>query len=433
MKYRFMLALMGLTFTLHAQFKIKGEIRNYSGQDMTVRIFTGPSDKLINKVKTDGNGKFSVKIPQSYSGIVRLETFSGKASLDILSDNEDVEFTTDYEDNAFSNVVYAKGKTAMGFQKYQSYEGFNDLKLNVFPMVKSLYSKDDKFYQAVVEEEERISKLNPVTDLPLLKYYIQTNDLAGAEVEGKPAAEIHKTKILNKLMTDNTYLEGSGLMSKLVLDYLRYSIVGATSQEEINSTIEKVIDDLLIKTDLETPRGQNVLSAIFLVLPQEQFATLLEKYYSKANALTCEITDELKATLTAHNTIVPGNQVPNIIFKKPVNGYKSLYDVKADKKIVIFWASWCPACQDEMPFVKEYYRNFKESGGEIVSISLDFDDAAFKEATKDFEWVNYTELMHWDTQGIVEFGITSTPTLFLLDKDNKLIKKSNHISDLVEL
>jgi len=424
---------MGLTFTLHAQFKIKGEIHGYSNQDMMVRIFTGPSDKLINKIKTDGKGKFSVKIPQQYSGIIRLETSSGRASTDILSDNEDVGFTADYADNSFSNLVYSEGKTAIAFQKYQSYEGFSDLKLNVFPMIKSLYSKDDKFYQAVVEEEERITQLNPVTDLPLLKYYIQANDLANAQVEGKPAAEIHKAKILNKLVTDNSYLEGSGLMSKLVLDYLRYSIVGATSQEEINSTIEKEIDDLLIKTDLETPRGQNILSAIFLVLPQEQFATLLEKYYSKANALTCEITDELKASLTAHNTIVPGNQVPNIVFKKPVKGYKSLYDVKADKKIVIFWASWCPACQDEMPFVKEYYRNFKENGGEIVSISLDFDDAAFKEATKDFEWVNYTELMHWDTQGIVEFGVTSTPTLFLLDKDNKLIKKASHISELVEL
>src|SRR5690606_31351492 len=117
-----------------------------------------------------------------------------------------------------------------------------------------------------------------------------------------------------------------------------------------------------------TPRGQNVLSSVFIVLPEEQFGSLLEKYYAKANSLTCEITDELKASLTAHNTIVPGNQVPDIQFKNPVNGYKSLYDVKADKKIIIFWASWCPACQDEMPFVKEYYRNFKDAGGEIISI-----------------------------------------------------------------
>jgi len=433
MKNRLMLVLFAVSFTLNAQFKVNGEIQGYANQSIMVRIFNGPSDKLINRLTTDTKGKFSVKIPEKYSGLVRLTTSSGTAAIDILSDNENVSFTTKYENNTFSDLTFSEGKTAIGFQKYQSYEGFNDLKLNVFPMIKSLYSKEDKFYQAVMEEEERISKLNPVTDLPLLKYYIQTNDLANAQVDGKPAAEIHKTKILGKLMTDNTYLEGSGLMSKLVLDYLRYSVVGATSQEEINSIVEKEIDDLLAKTDLETPRGQNVLSSVFLVLPQEQFASLLEKYYAKANALTCEITDELKASLTAHNTIIPGNQVPNIIFKEPVKGFKSLYDVKADKKIVIFWASWCPACQDEMPFVKEYYRNFKQSGGEIVSISLDFDDAAFKEATKDFEWINYTELMHWDTQGIVEFGVTSTPTLFLLDKDNKLIKKSNHISELVEL
>ncbi len=433
MKNKLWLVLFSLSFTLNAQFKINGEIQGYENQDILVRIFTGPSDKLINKLTTDKHGKFSVKIPEKYSGIVRLTTSSGTASIEILSDNENVSFTTIYENNAFSELAFSEGKTAIGFQEYLNFEGFNDLKMNIFPVIKSLYSKEDKFYQTVVEEEERINKLNPVTDLALLKYYIQTNDLANAQVEGKPAAEIHKTKILNKLITDNTYLEGSGLMSKLVLDYLRYSVVGATSQEEINSTIEKEIDELLTDADLETPRGQNVLSSIFLVLPQEQFSTLLEKYYAKANALTCEITDELKASLTAHNTIVPGNQVPNIIFKSPVKGYKSLYDVKAEKKIVIFWASWCPACQDEMPFVKEYYRNFKQNGGEIISISLDFDEAAFKEATKDFEWVNYTELLHWDTQGIIEFGVTSTPTLFLLDKDNKLIKKANHISDLVEL
>ena len=428
-----MLVLLAVSFTLNAQFKINGEVKGYTNQNVLVRIFNGPADKLINKVTTDKNGKFSVKIPEKYSGIVRLTSSSGMTSIDILSDNENVTFTTKYENNQFSGLTFSEGKTAIGFQKYQAYEGFNDLKLNVFPMVKSLYSQDDKFYKAVIEEEERISKLNPVTDLPLLKYYIQTNDLANAQIDAKPAAEVHKSKILNKLMTDNTYLEGSGLMSKLVLDYLRYSVMGATSQEEINSIIEKEIDDLLVKTDLETPRGQNVLSSIFLVLPQEQFATLLEKYYAKASSLTCEITDELKASLTAHNTIVPGNKVPNIVFKEPIKGFKSLYDIKADKKIVIFWASWCPACQEEMPFVKEYYRNFKENGGEIVAISLDFDADAFKEATKDFEWVNYTELLHWDTQGVVEFGVASTPTLFLLDKDNKLIKKGNHISELVEL
>ncbi|HLV24264.1 MAG TPA: hypothetical protein VKY36_05750 [Moheibacter sp.] len=41
--------------------------------------------------------------------------------------------------------------------------------------------------------------------------------------------------------------------------------------------------------------------------------------------------------------------------------------------------------------------------------------------------------MQWDTQAARDYGITATPTLFLVDKDNKLIKKASHISELVEL
>lgn len=421
-----------ISFFVNAQFTVTGKIDNFSNQNLTVRIFKGPSDQLINKIPTDANGSFSVKVPEKYSGIVRIQTLTDGAILDFLSDNENVDFTAKYAEHQFSDIKYSKGKTAMGFLEYQSFENFNDLKLNVFPMIKTVYTENDEFYQAVLKEEKRIEKISPVTELPLLKYYVQTNELANAQVDAKPAAEVHRNKILTKLVNDNNYLEGSGLMYKLVLDYLRYSIMGATTQEEINATVEKELDNLLEKTDLETFRGQNVLSAVFLVLPEEQFGPLLAKYYSKANALTCEITDELKTALTAHNNMTIGSKVPDLKFKQPVKGFKSLYDVKAEKKIVIFWASWCPACNDEMPFVKEYYRNFKAEGGEIISISLDFDKTAFEEATKDFEWVNYTELMRWDTSGVKEFGITSTPTLFLLDKDNKLIKKATHISELVE-
>lgn len=432
MKKTFILSALLLSYFSNAQFTVSGKIDNYINQHLTVRIFKGPSDQLINKVLTDSKGSFTVKIPEKYSGIVRIQTLADNGILDFLSDNENVDFTAKYAQHQFSDVKYSKGKNAMGFSEYQSFENFNDLKLNVFPMIKTIYSEKDEFYQAVLKEEKRIETLSPVTELPLLKYYVQTNDLANAQVDAKPAADIHRNKILTKLINDNNYLEGTGLMYKLVLDYLRYSIMGATTQEEINATIEKEIDELLVKTDLETPRGQNVLSSVFLVLPAEQFGTLLEKYYSKANALTCEITDELKTALTAHNNMVVGSKVPDLKFKQPVKGFKSLYDVKAEKKIVIFWASWCPACNDEMPFVKEYYRNFKAEGGEIISVSLDFDKASFDEATKDFEWINYTELMRWDTTGVKEFGITSTPTLFLLDKDNKLVKKATHISELVQ-
>jgi thiol-disulfide isomerase/thioredoxin len=433
MKCFFIAASLLVSSSLFSQFKIVGEFKNYSEQPVMVRLFKGSSDKLINKVTTDKNGKFQVNVPEKFSGMIRLTLPSNNAFLDILSDNENVNFKSELGKNGISNIVYSEGKTAQGFQSYQNFEGFNDLKSNIFPMIKQLYQPEDEFYKAVLKEEERIGKISPKMELPLLNYFVQINELANTNVEGKPAAQMHMHKILTRFVNDNHYLEGTGFMSKLVLDYLRYSIVGAQSQEEINQILEKEIDNLLVKTDLETSRGQNILSSIFLVLPAEQFSGLLSKYYSKASSLTCEITDELKTSLSAHNNVAPGKVVPNIVFQSPVKGFKSLHEVKGTKKLVVFWASWCPACNDEMPFIKEYYRNFKKEGGEIITISLDIDENSFKDATKDFEWINYTELLQWDTSGVAEFGVSATPTLFLLDKDNKLIKKASHISDLVDL
>lgn len=433
MKYiAFTLSLLfgGLTF---GQFKIQGKISNYPDKPVMVRINKGASDKLINRIDTDKNGQFSVNIPEHYSGIVTLTNLQKSNTLEILTDNEDVEFTSSNAGGSiFSDVVFNKGKNAIGFQKFQEYENLMDVKNNFFPVMKSMYKPGDDFYEAMIKEENRMASINPATELPLLKYYAQVSDLANANVEAKPAAEIHKNKILYRLTNDNDNLEGSGFLSKLVLDYFRYSIIDSKSQDEINNIIGNEIENLLKATDIETPRGQSVLSAVFNVLPKEQFGSLLDQYYDQANSLSCQKTDELLSNLSAHNLEKPGSIVPNIIFKEAVKDYKSLYDIKADQKIIVFWASWCPACRDEMPYLKEFYPNFKKKGGEIVAISLDYNSDDFKNATKDFDWINYTELTQWDTQGVEQYGLTSTPTLFLVDKDNKLIKKGGHISELMD-
>lgn len=424
-----------LAINLNAQFTISGQIKDYPDNALMVRIYKGASEQLINKVMTDSKGNYSVKIPENYSGLVLLSDQSKSSLIDVLTNNEDVKLNFKYKGGKFVEPEFKQGKTAMDFEKYQIYQNFNDLKTNVFPIVKALYTSDDEFYKAIQKEENRISTMNTSSASPLLKYYIQISELANANVTNKNEAEIFKNKIGHRLVNDNNYLEGTGYLPKLVLDYLRYSIFESTSQDVINSTIDREINSLVEKTDIETARGQNVLSAVFAVLPKEQFGGILEKYYSKVDALTCEITDELQSSISSHNMALskPGTLAPNIIFNKPVKGFNSLYDIKADKKIVFFWASWCPACRDELPYVAEYYKTFKKEGGEIVAISLDVDEAAFKEATKDLDWINYTELLKWDTQGVSAFGVTSTPTLFLLDKDNKLIKQADHISKLVEL
>ncbi|MFA5619662.1 MAG: TlpA disulfide reductase family protein [Weeksellaceae bacterium] len=425
--------IIGLFLTQFAfsQFTISGEIENYKKQPVFVKIFKGASDRIINRVVTDQNGKFSVNIPMAYHGIIRLET-PEKSSLTLLSDNENTHLKSSYSGGKFNNTFITEGKSAQAFMEFKKYENLNDLKLNAFPVIKAAYDQQDDFYKAIEKEENRIAQMNAAVEIPLLKYYQRISDLVNTQVDTKPAAEVHQNKILDRLVNDNDNLEGTGLLPDLVVKYLQYSLFGVKDQNEAKAIVDAEVQNLLDKTDIETPRGQNVLTSVFQVLPQNQFGTVLDKYYKMANDLTCEITEDLRSDLSAHNMAV-GAVVPNIIFNQPVKGYKSLHEINADKKIIIFWASWCPACRDEMPFIKEYYENFKKEGGEIVGISLDIDEKAYTEFIKDYPWINYSELVRWDGQGVKEFGVQATPTLYLVDKDNKLIKTASHISELVEL
>ena len=39
--------------------------------------------------------------------------------------------------------------------------------------------------------------------------------------------------------------------------------------------------------------------------------------------------------------------------------------------LVIFWATWCPTCQAEMPAFRKFYETNKKAGFELVAVSID--------------------------------------------------------------
>src|SRR5699024_10898799 len=48
-----------------------------------------------------------------------------------------------------------------------------------------------------------------------------------------------------------------------------------------------------------------------------------------------------------------------------------LSDLKGKGIMLNFWATYCPPCEKEMPYMEELYPVYKEKGIEIVAVSLD--------------------------------------------------------------
>lgn len=95
--------------------------------------------------------------------------------------------------------------------------------------------------------------------------------------------------------------------------------------------------------------------------------------------------------------------------------------------LVDFWASWCGPCRRENPNVVQVYekyhkKKFKDGKGfEIISVSLDRDEEAWKKAIKsdNLSWKNHG----WDKDGTVStaYGVSSIPNAFLVNGSGEIV------------
>lgn len=147
---------------------------------------------------------------------------------------------------------------------------------------------------------------------------------------------------------------------------------------------------------------------------------LFAKYPFDANVLMFHgIVSKMAAT-----TI--GELAPEINLPSPEGQKIALSSLKGKIVLVDFWASWCGPCRQEMPNVVKAYAKYKNKGFEIFGVSLDQDVDRWKEAIKKdgITWPQVSDLKHWDCEPAKQYGVTSIPATFLLDKDGKIIAKN---------
>ncbi|HBK82973.1 MAG TPA: hypothetical protein DDZ41_05155, partial [Flavobacterium sp.] len=69
-------------------------------------------------------------------------------------------------------------------------------------------------------------------------------------------------------------------------------------------------------------------------------------------------------------------------FANPNKIVTKLSLIKSNYTVVVFGASWCPKCKEELPELAKLYSKWKSKGIEVVFIALEEDEKAFKDFTK---------------------------------------------------
>jgi len=204
--------------------------------------------------------------------------------------------------------------------------------------------------------------------------------------------------------------------------------------EDFETKINKIEDEQelyysalrFVKENIENAMAPYVLYRYKWIFPYEDLNELYKSIPSEVQSgykyLVVKYIKDIQRTQ-------PGNPYINFT-QKDVNGNDfTMSSVIGKSKIIIldFWASWCPDCRKENPNIVAIYNEFKDKGLDIVSVSLDTDEAAWKKGIADdkLTWANHvSDLQGWKNSVAAEYSIAFIPQNLILDKDGNILEKN---------
>jgi len=159
------------------------------------------------------------------------------------------------------------------------------------------------------------------------------------------------------------------------------------------------------------------------------FVSLGKKYYLSGEAywVNEQVLKNMTKRINTLDRLLIGKVAPDMIMQNTDLQLVSLHSVKANYTIVLFWDPDCGHCRHEIPRIKKWYdENAKKYDVKVYSVCSDTSLVKWNKSIKKFgieDWVNVDGPRSITGNYHDVYDIISTPTIYLLDKDKKIIAK----------
>ncbi|MDI1307627.1 MAG: thioredoxin-like domain-containing protein, partial [bacterium] len=356
---------------------------------------------LVGKIefattKADAKGNFKLTYPSDYVGASILEIKDSKSVI-VLLNKENFEINwSDLEDFSILKFFHSTENSNLlrGNELYQNIEGKKSGLNYLIP----LYASDpssQSFLKNDLKVQNNLFRLF-LARLPSDSYSLYYLKLRKLQSDMPLTASKYPEQFLNNkkeflaLDFGDKKMERSGLSADLFEGYVQLveNFYGADLEKvkiDINSGIDSVLknlkDDPLVL--------QEVAQKMFNFLEKRSlFGSAEYLALSILDEGGCQLDEKHTALFEQYRKMALGRVAADIVFPEAIEGgYRKLSDIHSKYKLVVFGASWCPKCTEELPKLKSYYDNWKKDGLEIVFVSLDIDKPAFMDFIKDFPWL----------------------------------------------
>ena len=479
-KLLLLISILSFTFNTDAQTLAELLQKKTSGHKITGTI-TGLQDSTVmlayyfggKQYATDTavviNGKFIFEGDKKLKGGMYLVVLSESRYFDIIVSEQHFSFTTK-SDDLVGAMTFKNSKENPAFYEYLNF--ITDMQKEVTPLRKQLETAEGENKKALQEKASEVDKkvkefrsnfIKNNSDKFFTKIINATTEPVIPESPLDSLGNPDKTfpfRFYKKHFWDNIDFSDERM--------LRTPIFYNKMDQYLDKLTAKNPDSINVSADIlvEHSRAnskifQYVVTYIASTYERSKimgmdavFVHMVENYYITNQ---CDWVDStrLEKMIDKAKKISPnliGKKAAEFLdlygrpFMKDTSGVlHTLQEVNADYTVLVFFGPTCGHCKKEIPKIKHDIDSLTGAGYDIktFSVATEFDKKEWKKfinAQKIGDWINVADINH-DEEGNPyvssdwhgDYNISSTPVIYLLDKDKNIIAKRITHTQIVEI
>jgi peroxiredoxin len=453
MKYKFSIILTLFVFVFFhtkGQNTIAGNFSSIKGQTIRLMGYRGADVFTIDSTVINAEGNFELLYSDAKLGMGYLLTSENIPYMVVLEKGK-VQLTGKSTAEA-ETIVINGGEQNKLFVQYALSHGKREQALSAWVYLKNLYESDSLFNNQSISKIQIESEINNLkkSDSLFLKilppnsfmsWYLPVRKLISdvQTVANTRPQEIQATiKAFRNVDYAHPQLYTSGLFSDLLeSQFWLIQKSGLDQASQINE-MNTSVDFILASVSKNEKLYNGFTNYLFQYFEKNSLFDVSAYLALKAlNQKEIILDNSLAFKLESYRKMKVGNTAPNIkfdgdvyVYKELVNNIKRLSDLKSKYKLVVFGGSWCPQCKSETIQLIMRYNKWKAKDVEVVMVSLDTDKKALQDFASDFPYTLVCDYKKWDTQAAKDYYVSSSPTIFLLDSNNKIIQRPPTVASL---
>jgi peroxiredoxin len=438
------LLILGSYKALSQGYSIKTVVQNqqdtvaYLGHHFATQRYVDDTASVLNGVAAFGGAKdLAEGIYFYYSAAVYFEFLIGEQTFSITGAAPDVVSTAKIEGSPTNIGFYEMQKfTSAKRKETQQLQASIDSTASVEEK-KAVYDKVKIIDKEVVDFQLALQKKYPGTILDRLIRLMQTPTIPDVP-EGEDSLNYkytyYKSHFWDGIDVSDPGLLRSPLLHNKIMDYLDNVIIQQAD------TVIKAVDELITISKKNDEAFRYLLISLTNKYESSKvmgfdkvFVHLIDQYYltNQAPWTDAETIKKLEERAAFIRPNFIGNPAPAFTLQDTLGRDYSLYDIDAKYTVLYFYDPDCGHCKKSTPALYNEYAELQSKNVEVLAICTTTDSKRWHEFINenDLDWINLADLSS-STHFKFYYDVRSTPTVYILDADKKILLKKIATEDI---